>query len=363
MVERSSPWDGTSVGDAIGVAPYDAATEFGAILKLVGPTYLRTNKGGVCFGEGNSLLPATVGTSPVTIDTGAAIVHGTVYENTTSTNVAIPTPAGATRIDRVVLRKSWSAQTIRLTRIAGAEGGAAPAITQTIGVTWDIPLCQASITTGGAITLTDQREHAFGVDTATPTSMLFDVAGSPGAFTTRFASKSDHVHAIASPSAPTSQLFNDVAAAGSGSGPARSDHKHGMPKVHQKYKTANGFAANAIDGTLQAPVLSGEVYILEGVILYEFVATDIIIGLSVPGVSTWEISVIGPDLSVPATLKQVIFAGGTQAFGTDAVVRSLHYRGSVLVGSDGTLGVYLGSSSGAAAVNVRKFSTFTASKV
>lgn len=364
MTERSFPWDGLVTGDAT-LSPYDAATEFATWLRLVGGSAARTtNKGGVYFGENNGLAPASVGTSPVTIDTGAAIVYGTIYENTASVNVAIPTPAGSTRIDLIVLRKSWASQTVRITRIAGTEGNPAPPMIQTAALTWDVPLASVSITTGGVITITDQREYGVAVGSTTnPTGIGFDVAASPGARTTRFSSREDHTHSLTSPAAPVSQAFNDIASAGVSGTPPRSDHRHGMPKIHQKYKTAHGFAANAIDAVLQGAVLNGEIYIVEGVILYEFVATDIIIALSVPGGSTWEISVIGPDLTVPATLKQVIFGSGTQSFGTDAVVRSLHYRGSVLVGSDGNLGVYLGSSSGAASVQVRKFSTFTAAKV
>ena len=57
-----------------------------------------------------------------------------------------------------MLQVDWTAQTVRVARIAGTEGsGAAPALTQGDGTTWEVPLCQASITTGGTITVTDQR--------------------------------------------------------------------------------------------------------------------------------------------------------------------------------------------------------------
>jgi len=103
---------------------------------------------------------ATTGTSsPVATNTGAALIFGFPYWNTASVDTAIPTPSANTRIDRLVLRANWSAQTVRITRIAGTEGtGNPPSIVQTDGTTWDIPLCQASITTGGVITVTDERE-------------------------------------------------------------------------------------------------------------------------------------------------------------------------------------------------------------
>jgi len=111
---------------------------------------------GVYAGAGGEL--AVTGTaSPVSVASGAAAVAGFLYRNTAAVTVAIPTPAGSTRIDRIVLRMSWSAHTVRITRIAGTEGGAAPAITQTDNTTWDIKLAQVSITTGGVCTVTDER--------------------------------------------------------------------------------------------------------------------------------------------------------------------------------------------------------------
>lgn len=103
-------------------------------------------------------LATTGASSPVATNTGGAYVYGFPYNNSTSVDTAIPTPSSNTRIDRLVLRANWSAQTVRITRIAGTEGAGVPSITQVDGTTWDIPLYQASITTGGTITLTDERE-------------------------------------------------------------------------------------------------------------------------------------------------------------------------------------------------------------
>lgn len=121
-------------------------------------------------------LATTGATSPVATNTGGAYVHGFPYNNSASVDTAIPTPSSNTRIDRLVLRANWSAQTVRITRIAGTEGsGTPPAMTQTDGTTWDIPLYQVSITTGGAITLTDEREFLH-PNIAVNTDMLDDDA-------------------------------------------------------------------------------------------------------------------------------------------------------------------------------------------
>lgn len=162
MTEISRFWDGTVTGDA-SEAPYDSFTEFAKVLMSLAASGTNSINGGGVFRDeisaaGSELDILDVGVSPVTILTGRGLVYGTWYESDAGVSVAIPTPAGATRIDRIVLRKSWAAQTVRITRIAGVEGGAAPALTQVIGTTWDVPLWQVSITTGGVTTSTDQRQ-------------------------------------------------------------------------------------------------------------------------------------------------------------------------------------------------------------
>lgn len=159
MTENSRPWDGTATGDASD-APYDAPTEFARVLMAIAGTAGLANKGAV-FSDVGGELAVTVGAGEVNVAAGEAIVYGTWYLSDAVVDVAIPMPAGSTRVDRVVLRKSWSGQTVRITRIAGSEGGAAPAMTQTAGTTWDVPLAQVSVTTGGVITITDdEREFA-----------------------------------------------------------------------------------------------------------------------------------------------------------------------------------------------------------
>lgn len=150
MTETSRVWGGTTPGDA---GPYTLdhwADIWDSFFNK------RALNGGVFRGDRGELAVSGTG-SPVTVQAGTALVNGTWYDENTSTTIAIPTPSGATRIDLIVLRKSWSAQTIRLTRVAGVEGGGVPALTQSAATTWDIPIAQCSITTGGVITVTDTR--------------------------------------------------------------------------------------------------------------------------------------------------------------------------------------------------------------
>lgn len=112
--------------------------------------------------------------SPIAINTGAALVDGIPYENTTSATLAIGTPAIGTTGHRIVLRANWAAQTVRITDIASADGTAAiPAAVQIAGTTYDITLATLQITTGGVITVTDARSFLH-YTTRVNTAMLDD---------------------------------------------------------------------------------------------------------------------------------------------------------------------------------------------
>lgn len=156
MVQRSRFWDGAATGDAI-EAPYDASTETSEVLASLSGSRYNTHVGGVWHDETSALSATTPAANVVRIGNGRAQVYGTWYNNDANVDIAIPNPTTATRIDTIVLRKSWSAQTVRLTRLAGVDGGAAPALTQIVGTTWDVPLWNVSINTSGVITLTDRR--------------------------------------------------------------------------------------------------------------------------------------------------------------------------------------------------------------
>jgi hypothetical protein len=156
MTERSYFWGGLSVGDA-NIAPYDN-DEFSDLWRILFQRNRATQ--GVIEGHLNELAVTNPSGNDIQMDTGAALVDGKFYEADAAVSDTITTPAVATRVDRVVLRKSWAAQTARFTIITGVEGAGVPAITQNDGVTWDLPIAQVSITTGGTITITDEREYA-----------------------------------------------------------------------------------------------------------------------------------------------------------------------------------------------------------
>jgi hypothetical protein len=155
MAQRSRFWDGTTVGDAT-VAPYDAGTEFSEVMTAVAGLASDPNKGGLLSTISVSMLVA----GTLRIGPFEALVYGAWYQNDANTDFVIATPASATRIDTVVLRKSWAAQTVRMLVITGTEGGAAPSLVQTPGVTWDVPIATLSTTTGGVTTVTGTSSRA-----------------------------------------------------------------------------------------------------------------------------------------------------------------------------------------------------------
>lgn len=150
MTQTSRFWEGTITGDAT-TAPYDAPTEFAAVLRSLGITG-SPNRSGIFVGELNELAFSIVGAA-ARIASGRALVDGEWYQSSADEDLAIATPGAATRFDRIVLRKSWALQTVRLTLISGTEGGGAPAVTQVDGTTWDMQLYTVQITTAGVITL------------------------------------------------------------------------------------------------------------------------------------------------------------------------------------------------------------------
>lgn len=158
MTEKSFIWDTGGGGDASPHSEADTALMFGAML---GDRQTSANKG-VIRGVLNSLAASSPGAGQVRIASGAAIIDGHPYYNTANVDFNPVTPSVGTTGMRVVLRCSWSAQTVRLQVLASADGTAAiPAMTQTPGTTYDIPICSFTKSTGGVIaSLADNREFA-----------------------------------------------------------------------------------------------------------------------------------------------------------------------------------------------------------
>lgn len=113
---------------------------------------------GVAYGYGNALEVTNPSGRDLQVNTGAAIVAGFPYWNTSAVTKTLTLPVIGTTGWRMVLRADWAAQTVRITLKESADGvPTIPSLTQTDGATYEIGLAYGTITTGGVVSLTDER--------------------------------------------------------------------------------------------------------------------------------------------------------------------------------------------------------------
>lgn len=157
MAESSMLWDTTGTGDGL-VGGY-TENNWIDFLKDIFLAGLEASAG-VLLSNSGSNLACTGTATPIAVAAGSAIVAGFFYKNTASVNLAVTTPVVGTTGGHVVLRASWTAQTVRLVAVRNTDGVAGiPSLTQSAGTTWEIRLCSFTITTGGVITITDARTY------------------------------------------------------------------------------------------------------------------------------------------------------------------------------------------------------------
>ncbi len=153
MTEKSWPWGGIVTGDA-SLAPYDD-DEWSDIWRQLFE-WDRTISA-VFPNNANELAITSPSANTARVATGMGMCDGKIYETDANVDKTIATPAVSTRVDLIVLQKEFTAQTVRIAVHAGVEGAGAPTETQTDGTTWETVIAEVSITTGGAITITDRR--------------------------------------------------------------------------------------------------------------------------------------------------------------------------------------------------------------
>ncbi len=284
------------------------------------------------------------------VQSGEAFIDGRHYLSDASINVAISTPV-ATRIDRIVLRRDATAQTVRVVALAGVAGGAMASLTQN-ATTYEVDLWWVTITSGGVITLTDKR-----VFLASP-----GVRGAIDGSTITYDTSSKKIKvssvtgAMLSALTITSQITNSVSATGSGAGylgsaasPAIALYATGAGSneklwdVHatnttlaiSTYTDANGAGANALvitrSGTAISSIAVGAAMTVAGAIT----ATSAAITAGTTLTATTSLSVgtsaaIGTTMTVGSTLTVT----GTGSFGAGNLVAN-----STAVAIGGTLSV------------------------
>lgn len=189
MAQTSGPWNGISVGDA---GPYSDSEWWDIWSHIIGYGANRNNAG-IMRGTGliqvvtrHESLRATV-TSPVSaavqIQIGGAIVDGTSYINDAAATLAIAANAsGNPRIDLIVLRKDYVAQTVRLAVKQGtpASPPVPQTLTQTAGVTWEIPIAEVRAN-NGFVTIAAADITNSAIPANAPDALVIEVANGSGA--------------------------------------------------------------------------------------------------------------------------------------------------------------------------------------
>jgi hypothetical protein len=153
MTQTSRPWQSTAPGDA---GPYSAADWQQLYQYIIGWGGLRSNVGvflgsGTQPNDGLKVQAQSPVSASIDILPGAALVQGLAYINTAIESKLIAANAsGNPRIDTLVIRKDYALQTARLTVIQGtpAASPVAPALTQSAGIMWDLPLADIAVANG-----------------------------------------------------------------------------------------------------------------------------------------------------------------------------------------------------------------------
>jgi hypothetical protein len=153
FAQDSLPWGGTTTGDA---GPYTDDQWSDTWRKLF--TRNRATEG-VLPDYQNELETTWPGGTTIRSASGAAIVDGKFYENDAAVNQSGAVPGAGSNFYRVVLEKDFVAQTVRL-GLLGPDVSSPPAVTQVDGTTWEISLATVEITSGGTVTITDDRTYA-----------------------------------------------------------------------------------------------------------------------------------------------------------------------------------------------------------
>jgi len=153
MTERSGFWDGIA-GDG---GPYSQADLHDRFFRMI---LNGTGNQGVLKGWRSELIVSGAA-SPLSVASGGGVVYGMLYDSDAAVTVSVGTPSsGYSRYDRIVLRRDWAAQTIRIARVSGTAAAtpSVPALTQTVGGIYEVPLATILVDDAGAITTTDTRE-------------------------------------------------------------------------------------------------------------------------------------------------------------------------------------------------------------
>jgi len=152
MTESSVFWAGTTIGDA-GTYSADVFSNTLRTLLQAHPEYQAP-----LYQVDNGLATTNPSGTTIRVASGAAVVDGSVYTNTADVDFVVTAPGSGTNYYSIILRKDWSAQTVRLA-LLGPKTDDYPDGTRTWGTIWEIVIALVSITDASVVTVTDHRYY------------------------------------------------------------------------------------------------------------------------------------------------------------------------------------------------------------
>jgi hypothetical protein len=139
----------------------------------------RMVRDGVLVGYAGELAVSAAG-GFATVSTGEAFVQGFWYRNDAPKALPIAANTSSTpRVDMVVLHLDRVVNTLVATIHEGVLGAGAPALTQVVGGTWELPLASISTTSAGSV-VTDARQWQTNVYNPMTTADDIIIAGVSG---------------------------------------------------------------------------------------------------------------------------------------------------------------------------------------
>lgn len=155
MTQKSFLWTTGGAGD--GASTY-TRSEWKKIFEILASCMY---KEGVALNYRSSFSGSVPGANTFRVAPGGAIVDGKPLDSDANEDITIPSAVGGgnTRIDRIVLRADWTAQTVRVTRIAGTDAAtpSAPTISSTSESVYDLLMYQVLVNTAGTVTLREDE--------------------------------------------------------------------------------------------------------------------------------------------------------------------------------------------------------------
>jgi len=150
MTEKSYPWGGSSIGDCGPYSNEDWSKMYREAFFNYGST------GSALYNIGNMLEVTNPAGATIRVASGIAQVHGVYYANDANVDLTVVQPGSGSNYYRVVLRKTWASQTIRIA-LTDVSTVSLPAVTQSDGSVWEVSLAGVQITNTGTVTITDER--------------------------------------------------------------------------------------------------------------------------------------------------------------------------------------------------------------